>query len=57
MSEEFARWLLKFGGDAEVLEPDELRTMVARRVFAAAGVYRYPGGPVVAAKPIRKKKK
>jgi predicted DNA-binding transcriptional regulator YafY len=44
VSEEFARWLLNFGGDAEVLEPDELRAMVAARVFAAAGVYQYPGG-------------
>lgn len=36
---EIARWVLSWGGDAEVLAPDELREMVAEEVGRMAGVY------------------
>ncbi|SDB43312.1 Predicted DNA-binding transcriptional regulator YafY, contains an HTH and WYL domains [Desulfonatronum thiosulfatophilum] len=36
---EIARWVLTWGGDAEVLEPDELRVMVANEVGELAGIY------------------
>ena len=39
ISEEFCRWLLKFGGDAEVLEPPALREMIAAKIAEAARVY------------------
>lgn len=44
---EIARWVLSWGGDAEVLEPDELREMVAGEVDRMAGVYRQCRGKAV----------
>ena len=38
---EIARWALTWGGDAEVLEPEELREMVAGEVGRMARVYRH----------------
>jgi predicted DNA-binding transcriptional regulator YafY len=37
--EELARWVLSFGGDAEVLEPDTLRAQVASELARASGHY------------------
>jgi len=39
LTAELCWWLLRFGGDAEVLEPTALREMVAAQVHAAAAVY------------------
>ena len=37
--EDIARWILGFGGQAEALEPAELREMVAAQLREAAALY------------------
>ncbi|MFM8789404.1 MAG: helix-turn-helix transcriptional regulator [Chthoniobacterales bacterium] len=40
LSPDLVQWILGWGGEAEVLLPAELRTMVAKAALAAAAVYR-----------------
>ena len=40
LSPDLVQWILGWGGEAEVLSPPELRTMVAKAALAAAAVYR-----------------
>lgn len=39
-----ARWVLAFGGEAEVLEPEELREYVREELRKAAEAYGVPEG-------------
>lgn len=40
LSPDLRQWLLGWGGEAEVLEPDELRRDLARAAAATVDVYR-----------------
>jgi len=45
LSPDLRQWLLGWGGEAEVLEPEELRTDVARAAAATVAIYGAASGP------------
>jgi proteasome accessory factor B len=40
LSPDLVQWVLGWGGEAEVMSPEELRKMVGKAAQAAAAVYR-----------------
>ena len=58
ISDEFARWCMNFGGEAEVVAPAKLREMVIARIIDAAALYGCPAPAASSARaPARKPKR
>ncbi len=50
---EFRRWVLGFGREAEVLEPEQLRREIGEELRALVAIYSSPGPVVEAGRPTR----